>query len=190
MSETPSAYPDYLWLAHWRALQQYKKEYPSWIKAYVSDLDDEVFRALPDESKGLLSLLRLIASRYHGRIPMRDPEYLCKRMGIRSLAGLDALIHSGFLLLHPPVESVEKKSRKNQNNITNGILSEEKRREEKNGSAEADSNNNAEQGELEVDGICHTCQRARWETAWGAGPPERFIHSYCQCPVQVEAPAA
>jgi hypothetical protein len=76
--------------------QHYKDRAPPWIKLYNELLENYEFGALPDEAKGQLIGLWLLASRMENKLPS-DPEWLAKKINATCPVNLDTLIEAGFI---------------------------------------------------------------------------------------------
>lgn len=86
----------YLQVTNWRNFQHYRDRSPPWIKLHRSIASDYEFSCLPDEAKGHLMMIWLLASELDNRIPA-DPTWIARRQGLQSEPDLDLLVISGFL---------------------------------------------------------------------------------------------
>lgn len=90
----------YIWIVRWGDFQHYAPERdraPAWIKAYTKQLDDDEYRKLTADQRGLLHDLRMTFSRSHGRLAT-DTRRLCHRLGYRVFtAQLERLNDAGFI---------------------------------------------------------------------------------------------
>ncbi len=169
----------YLWLPNWRELQHFTKAAPPWIKHYVLDLDNMDFRALPDDAKGHLQSIRLVASRHDGRIP-NDPEYIRNRIGAKSPVDLDALVAGGFLLREPPVER-PKTPKITTRRVSAPRVRQSQRQSHKKPIANAEPQNSTSHLERIGSLACVTCGLVPFEP--GTHPTSlRDSKVFCQCP--------
>jgi hypothetical protein len=87
---------------NWAEFQHYKDRSPPWIKLHRALLDDFKFSSLPLASKALAPLLWLLAAETANGEVSVDVEFLAFRLRWNAKdvkAGLDPLIHRGFLVL-------------------------------------------------------------------------------------------
>ena len=118
----------------WGRFQQYKDRNPTWIKLYLSLLDDYEFQKLPDATKAHLLLIWLLAARCDNRIP-HDAEWIAQRIGVQEKnLRLEPLIEGGWLLVRTDAEVRTDPVRNGQEVRTSKggclVAPEEKRREE------------------------------------------------------------
>ena len=118
----------------WGRFQQYKDRNPTWIKLYLSLLDDYEFQKLPDATKAHLLLIWLLAARCDNRIPY-DHIWIAQRIGVAHKdLWLKPLIEGGWLLVRTDAE-VRTDPVQNNAEVRTGkgaclVAPEEKRREE------------------------------------------------------------
>jgi hypothetical protein len=117
---------EYYMINNWDKYQHYKKRNPTWIKLYVSILNDMEFRKLRDQSKLILVHLYLLAAVNNNRLDL-TPALLARTCGIRVRhENIAELKESGFLVPCDAskigVECYTEKSQRRER--------EEKRREE------------------------------------------------------------
>lgn len=87
----------------WRDFQHYKKRNPPWIKLHFAMLSSEDWVSLDDESRVLMMVCMLVASKEDGIIP-NNPKYL-KRVGyLHTEPNFQPLLDCGFLQV---VENIE-----------------------------------------------------------------------------------
>ena len=86
----------FLTVKNWKDFQHYGKRNPPWIKLHRSLLDDYAFCELPDQAKGHLMLLWLIASQNNGMVPV-DVKFLERKLSCSGI-DLDMFVRSGFLI--------------------------------------------------------------------------------------------
>ena len=85
----------YLRIKNWDKLQHYKDRNPPWIKLHTKILCDYEFSCLQDDSKLLLILLWVLASKLSNKIPF-DVHWIENQLNIKK-ANLQPLIDSGFI---------------------------------------------------------------------------------------------
>ena len=118
----------------WGRFQQYKDRNPTWIKLYLSLLDDYEFQKLPDATKAHLLLIWLLAARCDNRIP-HDHIWIAQRIGVRHKdLRLEPLIEGGWLFVRDAAE-VRTDDKKVCTDVRTSkdacpVAPEEKRREE------------------------------------------------------------
>jgi hypothetical protein len=76
--------------------QHYKNRNPPWIKLHMDRLEDVAFADLPDNTKGHLLLIELLAARTGNRLPL-DERFISGRINARSRVNLTLLTEQGFL---------------------------------------------------------------------------------------------
>lgn len=100
MSDQESGAAVYIWITRWEDFQHYtpdRDRAPAWIKTYTKQLDDDEYRNLTADQRGLLHDLRMAFSRSHGKLTT-DTRRLCHRLGYRVLTRqLDSLNRAGFI---------------------------------------------------------------------------------------------
>ena len=114
----------------WGRFQQYKDRNPTWIKLYLSLLDDYEFQKLPDATKAHLLLIWLLAARCDNRIPY-DAEWIAQRIGVQAEnLQIERLVEGGWLFVRTDAEVRTDPVRNGQGVRTDPVAPEEKRREE------------------------------------------------------------
>lgn len=86
---------EYLRIVNWKNFQHYKDRDPPWIKLHTRILCDYEFSCLQDDSKLLLMLLWVLASKLSNKIP-NDIEWLMKQLNIKNVEP-QHLIEAGFI---------------------------------------------------------------------------------------------
>lgn len=86
----------YLTVKDWNRFQHYGLRNPPWIKLHRAVLDNYSFCALPDNVKGHLMLLWLLASQGNGKIPY-DVPFLERKLSCTGL-DLNLFVKIGFLI--------------------------------------------------------------------------------------------
>lgn len=86
----------YLSIKNLEKHQHYKDRRPPWIKLHAALLDDYDFIQLPDDAKGHLMLLWVLASQMDNKIPF-DLAWITQRIGARTPVDIEELILRGFL---------------------------------------------------------------------------------------------
>lgn len=92
---------NYFTIKNWATHQHYKDRNPPWIKMHQSVLDDYEFNCLQNDSKLLLMLIWIFASKFghsNPRIP-NDTEYLQDKLPFKGKVDLKPLYDMGFLIL-------------------------------------------------------------------------------------------
>ena len=84
-------------ISNWARFQHYKDRDPTWLKLHRSLLSDYRWSQLPDEGKGQLIGLWLIAARTGNRIPA-DPAWLGNQIGTTEPVDLDRLVDGGWIV--------------------------------------------------------------------------------------------
>tara|TARA_R110000751_G_scaffold272625_1_gene372828 strand:- start:459 stop:1322 length:864 start_codon:yes stop_codon:yes gene_type:complete len=123
----------WLEVKNWSEFQHYKHRSPPWIKLHFDLLSSHDWVSLPDNSKAILTVCMLIASRNDGRVPW-DEQYLKRVGGLSRKPDLKPLIESGFLIIPQADDSTVQAPHKRMR--TNALpeksrVREEKSREEK-----------------------------------------------------------
>jgi len=103
----------------WEKFQHYKDRNPPWIKLHNHLLDDYNFECLPDATKCHLLCIWMLASRTNNKMVF-DNSWVKRKIGANSTVDLELLLSAGFIEL----QSQEQ-------DASNALVSEEKRREEK-----------------------------------------------------------
>lgn len=81
---------------NYEKFQHYPDRNPPWIKLYNSLLDNYEFSQLPDQTKGHLLMILLLASRLDNKLPW-DEEWISLRVHAKSKIKLDLLREFGFI---------------------------------------------------------------------------------------------
>ncbi len=161
----------YFCVKDFEKLQHYKHRNPPWVKLYYEILDDENFISLSIESRHLLVMLFLIASKRDNVIPL-DTEYLKKVMRVDEDPDLTPLFAKGFLL----ALSKQGASKRIANRLPN-VLTEaekEKKREKKESELEAkmnhgDNSKSFEEKTTKKDGLLRSVENSlSYETLSGS----------------------
>lgn len=120
---------------NWGQFQHYKDRNPPWIKLHNHLLDDYEFEMLADATKGHLLCIWMLASRTKNKIPF-DARWVSKKIGASSKVDLDELVNHGFLVVE---QDASKMLQSAEQDDTESVPSEEKRREEERQSREEES---------------------------------------------------
>ena len=91
---------EYIQIVNWATFQHYKDRNPPWIKLHTEILTDYNFYCLQDDSKLLLILLGLLASKLDNKIP-DDPEWIKEQIHVGKV-DLQPLYDKGFIELVGP----------------------------------------------------------------------------------------
>ena len=86
---------EYLRIVNWENFQHYKDRDPPWIKLHTRILCDYDFSCLQDDSKLLLMLLWVLASKLSNKIPY-DIKWLMNQLNIKNVEP-QPLIEAGFI---------------------------------------------------------------------------------------------
>lgn len=86
----------YLYVPGFEKWQHYKDRTPPWIKMHRDLLHDYEFSRLPDDAKGHLILIWILASQMDNKIP-HAPEFIQHKIGAQKKPNLDLLVSHGFL---------------------------------------------------------------------------------------------
>ncbi len=119
----------YLKVKNWDEFQHYSNRTPPWIKLHNSLLDDYEFELLSDVAKGHLLCIWMLASRTGNKIP-NNPQWIKKKIGASSNVDLQTFLDAGFLMLHTGEQDASKVLHNEEQDATNYVPPEEKRREE------------------------------------------------------------
>lgn len=77
--------------------QHYKDRSPPWIKLYNELLENYEFGRLPDELKGQLIGIWLLASRTENNLPL-DPNWIASKINATCPVDLEKLLDTGFIV--------------------------------------------------------------------------------------------
>lgn len=97
-------------ITNWEEYQHYSDRRPPWIKLHNSILDDYSFACLQDDSKLLLILCFLLASKLDNEIPA-DPQWLQHQLGLGKTPDLQPLFEDGFITWCKQPDSTAQASR-------------------------------------------------------------------------------
>ncbi len=124
----------------WGRFQCYKDRSPTWIKFHLAVLDDYQFSRLPDAAKAHLLLIWLLAARCDNRIPY-DAGWIAQRIGVEEKnLQIERLVEGGWLFVRTASDTrTEVRTDIRTDNGTGSVVPEEKRREETDARAPANS---------------------------------------------------
>lgn len=88
--------PSYFRVRNWDLFQHYRDRNPPWIKFYVTALEDPTIAMLPDDKKGQLFSLWLLAGRLDNRMPF-DSAFIGRRINSSCPVDLDLFLGLGFI---------------------------------------------------------------------------------------------
>lgn len=113
----------FLAVKNFESFQHYKDRNPVWIKLYNELLEDYEFASLPDNVKGQLICIWLLASRMDNRIP-HDAKWIGNKINASTPVDIDLLIDAGFLLPHEPEQAKGKREEWASRYISEGLRAE------------------------------------------------------------------
>lgn len=96
---------EYVQIVDWKKFQHYKDRNPPWIKLHAEILSDYDFCCLQDDSKLLLILLWILASKLDNKIP-NDTKWIKEQIHIDKDVCLQPLFVKGFIALLPTEDSI------------------------------------------------------------------------------------
>lgn len=88
----------YFSVRNFEKFQHYKDRDPPWIRLYNSLLDSYEYAQLPDASKGHLTAIFLLASRYSNKIPL-DSRWLKEVLHAHEEIDLEVLARHNFIVM-------------------------------------------------------------------------------------------
>lgn len=93
----------YIVVSNWNKHQHYKDRRPTWIKLEIDIIEEfdadgipKKFYHLPDQAKLTFTCLLCLRANYNNRIPFPSEEWLCQRLGLKSVS-LKPLIDAGYI---------------------------------------------------------------------------------------------
>jgi hypothetical protein len=140
-------------IPNWDRFQHYKDRDPTWIKDYVSQLDDDDWLSLSLTERGALQVLRLLYARADGKLLTSRAAEAINFRGAHVARILERLNETGLLELRASKPLALARSR-------------EKRREEKKDRASALAENPTPNGDPERVGVAVDEDMLRLARGW------------------------
>lgn len=98
----------YFTVKNFEKFQHYKDRSPPWIKLYNDVLENYEFASLPDEQKGQLILIWLLASRMDNKVPF-DPKWVAQKINATAPVNLERLMDLGWIEPYEPEKAKGKR---------------------------------------------------------------------------------